>query len=456
MRLLFDHGTLVLVQPPELSLEFVPGLVWDARVALFRAPACRYAEVVHALRDRKLPFVDETRPETATEPRAWSPLPLRPYQQAALLSWELADHRGLLVMPTGSGKTRVALAALAASGRRSLCLVPTRALLQQWLAELRAHYPGPVGCLGDGQRDLQAITVATFESAYRLMPSIGNGFDVLVVDEAHHFGSGLRDEALEMCSAPRRLGLTATPPEQAALSRLSQLLGPIAYQIDVADLAGSYLADFDLVVLPLGLTGPERERYQTDYQAFAEHQRRFRRLYPQGTWQEMVGLAAQTREGRAALDGWRRTRRLLAFTEGKARAVRTLLARHRHSRVLVFTADNATAYAIARQHLIMPMTCDISRREREQALAAFRTGELKALVSARVLNEGIDVPDADVAIIVGSTLGQREHVQRVGRLLRPVPGKRALVYELVTVATSEVWRAAARRRGLGAIDRLSA
>jgi superfamily II DNA or RNA helicase len=118
--------------------------------------------------------------------------------------------------------------------------------------------------------------------------------------------------------------------------------------------------------------------------------------------------------------------------------------------VLVFTADNAAAYAIAREHLIMPITCEIGRRERERALLAFREGKLRALVSARVLNEGIDVPDADVAIIVGGALGEREHVQRIGRLLRPVPGKRAIVYELVTLSTSEARRAAERRRALAA------
>lgn len=96
----------------------------------------------------------------------------------------------------------------------------------------------------------------------------------------------------------------------------------------------------------------------------------------------------------------------------------------------------------------MPVTCDIQRRERDAALAAFRKGEIRALVSARVLNEGIDVPDADVAIIVGGTQNEREHVQRVGRLLRPAPGKRALVYELVTRGTSEIMASARRRRGL--------
>ena len=147
---------------------------------------------------------------------------------------------------------------------------------------------------------------------------------------------------------------------------------------------------------------------------------------------------------------WRRTRRMTGFTQAKAEAVRELLALHRSARVLVFTADNDAAYAVAREHLVMPITCEVSRRERERALDAFRCGGLRVLVSSRVLNEGIDVPDADVAIIVGGTQGQREHVQRIGRLLRPRPGKRAVVYELVTLATAEARHAAERRRGLAA------
>ena len=117
--------------------------------------------------------------------------------------------------------------------------------------------------------------------------------------------------------------------------------------------------------------------------------------------------------------------------------------------MLVFTADNASAYAIAREHLIMPLTCDIGRPERDSVLDAFRRGRLRALVSSRVLNEGLDVPDADVGVVVGGALGEREHVQRVGRLLRPSPGKRALVYELVTRHTMEVSQAWRRRQGLG-------
>jgi hypothetical protein len=116
---------------------------------------------------------------------------------------------------------------------------PRRALLHQWRAELARHYTGTVGCLGDGEREIAKVTVATFEGAYRHMDRIGDRFGLLVVDEAHHFGVGVRDEALEMCAAPRRLALTATAPNGDALERLIVLMGPIVCELGIGDLAGS-------------------------------------------------------------------------------------------------------------------------------------------------------------------------------------------------------------------------
>jgi superfamily II DNA or RNA helicase len=115
---------------------------------------------------------------------------------------------------------------------------------------------------------------------------------------------------------------------------------------------------------------------------------------------------------------------------------------------MVFVGDNETAYRVAREFLIMPLTCDIRRRERASVLERFRSGALRALVSARVLNEGIDVPDAEVGIVVAGRLGGREHVQRVGRVLRPAEHKSALVYELVVQRTAEVSQSARRVEGL--------
>jgi len=448
MRLLFDRGTLLLVDTPsELDPETLPGVLWDPRVGVYRAPAFLWWDITGALRELEVPLEHDGRTEDGTS-ASWSRVELRPYQESALLAWELADRRGLVVLPTGAGKTRLALSAMASTRARTLVLVPTRALLHQWRAEIERFYRGSIGVWGDGDKSLAPVTVVTFESAHRYMDKFGAAFDLLVVDEAHHFGDAVRDDALEMSLAPMRLGLTATPPEGPSLEGLEALVGPIVYQLGVQDLAGTYLAPFDLVVMRLRLDDDERRVYFSEVRLFRRAFLEFREHHPGAEWRDFVAAAGRTAEGRRALAAWRKSRKLLGLTRSKARAVKALLSRHRESRVLVFTADNQAAYTIAKSHLIMPITCEIGRKERERALDWFRKGEVRALVSTRVLNEGIDVPDADVAIIVGGTFGEREHVQRIGRLLRPAPDKRAIIYELVTIETAEARTSARRRRSV--------
>ena len=451
MRLEFDRGTLVCRDVPAgLDPACLPGMLWDERVGVFRAPAERYAALREVLLAHGVAFIDHVTADCRAEvPTAWLDVPLRPYQETALSAWEIAGRRGIVALPTGSGKTRVAVAAASRARVSTLVLVPTRILLEQWLEVLAKFYQGPVGCVGDGIFRVEALTVTTFESAWRHMAMLGGRFGLLIVDEVHHFGSGLRDEALAMSVAPARLGLTATPPtDDAARARLAQLVGPTVYQLAIGDLAGRFLASFDIVVMGVDLTPEERRVYETNRTVFREAFRAFCRMQAEPTWQGFTAVAKRSDSGRRALNAFRCARRMLGLTAKKTELVSSLLQRHRDARVLVFTADNDTAYALARRELIMPITCDIGRKERREALERFRTGELRALVSAQVLNEGIDVPDADVAIIVGGAGGEREYVQRVGRLLRPSAGKRAVVYELVTHATFEVRQSFRRRRGL--------
>ena len=380
----------------------------------------------------------------------WKSVGLREYQAAALSAWELSQARGVIVLPTGSGKTRLALAAMARRRRRTLCLVPTRVLLEQWRGVLADFYDGPIGQYGDGHRELEAVTVATFASAFHHMEALGNRFDLLVVDEAHHFGSGTGDEALELCAAPARLGLTGTPPvRQLQSKRLAELIGPVVYCQRVSDLMGEYLAPLRIVTLLLDLTPDERRAYAAAVAIYLPVVRQFFRQARGAPWQDFQAAAIRTDSGRRALAAWRRSRELTRFTEAKQATLARLLAENRRSRVLVFTGDNDSAYQIARDHCIMPITRDIGRAERRRALESFSTGELRVLVSTRVLNEGIDVPDAQTAILVGGRQGIREYQQRVGRLLRPAPGKEATVYELVTRNTHEIRNSRNGRRELG-------
>jgi superfamily II DNA or RNA helicase len=446
LRIDFDRGTLRIQGLEAAPVNGVSGLPlrWDPRVRAHRARALDYAALLSKLKPFA-PLDDRVPPPGMAEarPAPWKPIDLRPYQEAALDAWIAAGRRGVVLLPTGSGKTRLALSAMAATRLRTLCLVPTRALLRQWHRAVSREYGGEVGCLGDSERRLAPVTIATFESAYRFMPRIGNRFELVVVDEAHHFGGGQRDEALEMAAAPFRLGLTATPPElKHHRARLAELIGPNVFELSVSDLAGIHLAPFDVMTLPIDLTPEERRLYHEWHVLYREPLEDFRRGHPAASWDSFLRWASRSERGRRAVAAWRRARRLLAYPEGKRLLLASLLERHRADRLMVFVEGNETAYRIAREHLIMPLTCDIRRGERTSVLESFASGALRALVSARVLNEGIDVPDAEVGILVAGRLGEREYVQRVGRLLRPRESKRALVYEMAVRGTGEVSRSA--------------
>lgn len=446
----FDRGTIVGRLSATQSAE-IPGMVWDNRVGAWRASA-------HKLVDLQSTVIGQTPPPgTASLDSvqwSWHPFDLRPYQQAALAAWSLNAHRGIVVLPTGSGKTRLALAAAASLRRPTLCLVPTRVLLGQWIAELRRVYDGPIGVFGDGERTLAELTVATFASAWRHMAEIGERFDTLIIDEAHHFGNAVQDEALEMCAARHRLGLTATPPsEGGTLTRLTELVGPVVFQRKIADLAGTFLAPFETYSWFLPLTASERQTYERAMLSFHQFSRTVRAQIPNAVWADLVRVAGQSPAGQAAMAGYRRARATVALTKAKGRALVGLLRRHASSRILVFTADTATAYRLSRFLFVPALTADIKRKERDEIIKAFRTGDLPIIVSCRVLNEGVDVPDADVAIILGGTNGGREHVQRVGRVLRPAAGKVAVVYELIAADTFEVRQSRRRREAVGEVAR---
>ena len=123
-----------------------------------------------------------------------------------------------------------------------------------------------------------------------------------------------------------------------------------------------------------------------------------------------------------------------------------LLARHAADRVLIFTADNATVYQIARQYLVPAITHQTKTRERKQILERFHSGEYPIVVTSQVLNEGVDVPAANVGIVLSGTSTIRENVQRLGRLLRKQKGKQAILYEVVARGTTEEFASDRRRQ----------
>jgi superfamily II DNA or RNA helicase len=372
---------------------------------------------------------------------------LRWYQREALAAWGAAGRRGVIALPTGAGKTVVGVAAIASCAVSALCLVPTRVLLEQWATVLTRHLRD-VGRLGDGQHSVAPVTVATYSSAIAWAPRIGDRFGLVIVDEAHHVGAECPGEVLEMLVATTRLGLTATPPTGDAGLALERHVGSVVYTLAIDDLVGDALAAFDLVTIPIRLTKNERSRYEATRKQFAAAFSAFQRTSPGADWAAFLAAAMRSEGGRCAVAAWRTSKMLLAYPEDKRRVLRELLRRHNQQRTLVFTQDNRTAYAVARDFLVCPITHEIGRRERADVLTRFGAGEVNVIVSAQVLDEGVDVPEAEIAIIVGGSASSRRHVQRIGRVLRPGPDKRARVYELTVSDTVEVDYVRRRRRGI--------
>jgi superfamily II DNA or RNA helicase len=420
---------------------------WDARQALHRAPAVAYAEIVRWLRAAGRGYQDEARAYEELEPSTTERQPPFPYQREALGAWEAQQSRGVVVLPTGSGKTFVATLAMDSRRRSTLVVVPTLDLLHQWYDVLLAAFPHPVGIVGGGYYEPSAITVTTYDSAYLHMARLGNRFGLVVFDECHHLPSESYAQAARCCLAPFRLGLSATPERvDGGEQRYAELIGPVVYRRDIDELSGSYLAPYETERITVALSDAERTDYDAARATYLAFVRRMGiRLSAPSGWSEFVILSSRSVEGRQAMAAYRRQRTLALGAEGKLAVLERLLHAHRQDRVILFTEDNATVYRIARRFLVPAITHQTKVKERSAILSALNEGRLGAVVTSKVLNEGVNVPDANVAVVLSGSGSVREHVQRLGRILRKRQGKRAVLYELVAASTAEEGLSARRR-----------
>jgi superfamily II DNA or RNA helicase len=442
----FFDGTLELRHLP--CPELMPAeIMWDPRVMAHRLPAIYYADVVMTLIRHRLPYRDEARRyEVLTEPMTLSRTP-RPFQQEAIDEW-LPRRQGVVVLPTGAGKTFVAMMAISAVARSALVVVPTLELVRQWYQNLSEAFPQPVGAVGGGDYNPQPLTVITYDSAYNHMSHLGNRYGLIIFDECHHLPSDTYSFAARSCLAPYRLGLSATPERADGMhSRLQTLIGPIVYRRDVVELAGDYLADYSTEQVIIELTDEERQDYQRErgiYKDFIVSQG-IRLSSPTG-WSEFVMRSARSQEGRRAMKAFQRQRQLAFAAPSKLKKVEQLLHQHRADKTLLFTQNNDTAYEVASQFLVPVITHQTKPTERAEILSGFSEGRYRAIVTSKVLNEGVDVPDANVAIVISGSGSVREHVQRLGRILRRASeDKQAKLYELIAADTSEAYTSARRR-----------
>jgi superfamily II DNA or RNA helicase len=451
IELFYESGTLVATGATRSDLP--DPFVWDGRTRQWRAPANAYRDAILRLRESGIPHEDLAAAFERPTLESRVALAPRPYQREALAAWRREELHGVVVLPTGAGKTAVAVEAIERVGRSTLIVVPTLALLKQWYSVLSDSFGSSVtvGLLGGGYHEVTPLTVTTYDSAYIHAERYGDRFALVVYDEVHHLPAPKNAMIPKMLLAPYSLGLTATPERpDGGHELLPDLVGPIVYRRSPEDLAGTYLAPYELVRIPIELTAQERFEYaQADavYRDFLSKHRLPMRS-PED-WQRFILVAATSHSGgREALLAARRRREIQGGAMRKGATLETLLRRHWDDRVIVFAKSVEEVYSLSQRFLIPGVTYETPARERKEILDRFREGRYRAVIASDVLNEGVDVPDAGVGIILAGSASRREYVQRLGRILRPREGKRATLYELVTAETGEVHAARRRREAL--------
>ncbi|MDX9721807.1 MAG: DEAD/DEAH box helicase family protein [Myxococcota bacterium] len=467
LRIRFDRGTLLVDGCPlkadgsfsdrchaleddtaQAALAMLgEGFSFDRRVNAHRSLALEYRPLLMRLHRASHPYLDQARAYQTLSLQHRARLEPFEHQREALDAWNATGGQGVVVLPTGSGKTFLAELAIAKIARSTLVLTPTIDLMSQWYDTLCAAFDQPIGLLGGGSHDPQALTISTYDSAYIHIENLGNRFGLLIFDEVHHLPSSSYALAAECAIAPYRLGLTATPERSDdAHQRYPKLVGPIVYQKAIKALAGTHLSDYDVLHVEVELSPEERRLYDEERALYLDFLRKNGiRMSSGGGWQDFVRSSSRSTQGRRALRAYQQQRRIALGCVNKLDYLAMLLRRHRQDRVIVFTNDNATAYAISRRFLIPTITHQTPVRERKTLLERFNDGSYPCLVTSKVLNEGVNVPAANVGIVLSGSGSVREHVQRLGRILRRVENKHALLYEIVARATHEEFVSERRR-----------
>lgn len=436
----YHQGTLVLDHfSDEARALLSEWIVLDPRTLEWRAEARRYREIVLALRAGKITYEDQARQYDKLPLALKAPLTPRTHQAEALEAWKTAERVGVVALPTGAGKTILAMMMMVSVQRPTLIIVPTIDLMHQWYAVVKKFFDTKIGLLGGGSHDIEPITIATYDSAAIHAERLGPKFGLIVFDECHHL-PGPQYAMIAICAiAPFRLGLSATVERPDGKEELIyDLIGPKVYEGVIHELEAKTLAPYDVVQIEVEMSPEEWTAWTAARNIYKDFLKRNRVNFASGRgWQEFLIAVARQKDGPAAMDAYRAQKKLAQSSKAKITELWNIFQTHPGERILIFTDDNDTAYHIGREFFVPVLTHHTKSKERQLILDEFRAGRMKAIATSKVLNEGVDVPEASVGVVISGSGTVREHVQRLGRILRHQTGKRATLYEIISRGTGE-------------------
>lgn len=406
---------------------------------------------------------------SSSRPPAHDELPkLHAWQARALAAWRAAGSHGIVEAVTGAGKTRVALEALIediAAGMAGVVIVPTLDLMDQWSKILeRSMTPTGrrvrVGRLGGGSADSlrhHDVLIVTAASAARHELFDPRREGILVADEVHHLGAETWSLGLEE-DFVHRLGLTATyEREDLGLEEfVTPYFGKIVYSLRYAEaLKDGVIAHFRVLFAGCELLPTERAAYDDANEKAGRYRARLINEYglpaePFGRFMRAVQVARASGEEGAGkfagfyLSAFAKRRALLSEATAKFDLLADVAPAIKSAdRTIAFANTKVAAHKVVeilgrRGVAGRVLTADMDLDERRGVFAGFEDGEHELVAAPKLLDEGVDVPSADLAIVLASSRSRRQLVQRMGRVIRPKPdGREARVLILFTEGTSE-------------------
>lgn len=447
--LYYDKGSIVIS-----GINQIPYSVIDPRTNQLRALALHYQDIITYLQNSGIQYEDNVMELIPIQNLRIENinLSLRAYQKKAIENWIKAGKKGCIILPTGSGKTIIAIKLIEIINSSTLIVVPTLDLMEQWTKFLSKYFQKlEIGNIGGGIFNITGITVSTYDSSYIRSSFIGNKFAFVIFDELHHLAAPGYRTIAEQFASPYRLGLTATYEREDNLHLdFPRLVGGIVYQSSVNELArDKHLASFTVEKRYVKLLPEEEIEYQKNYDQYLSFLHKLGLRYDHIALQKLIMISGKNQYARNALLARNKALDIALNSQSKIAELRKILSENPNRKTIIFTQHNKLVYLISNNFLIPFITHKSSKQEREDALNGFRDGRYRVLVTSKVLDEGVDVPDAELGIIVSGTGSKREFIQRLGRLLRTKPNfTNAKLIEIISSGTSEINTSVRRKQAL--------
>ena len=384
--------------------------------------------------------------------------PLYDWQHKALAKWNENDKKGIIAAVTGSGKTRVAHAAMsqwfAENPKGSVSIVvPKIPLLDQWKDELSEIFTDRnVGRMGGGHKEWYGtINVLVIDTAVKVLGGRQGGLGtahLVIVDECHSLGAETYREALT-CLNHATLGLSATPErEDTGLEVIAPLLGDIIFRYTYREaIRDGVIPPFTLKAVKVSLQPKERLLYDNLQFKIRNYSKNLSMKYGGGgnliaRCQYLLNKGTQDPDIGGFLTAIREQKELVNSAKNRFSALDILLHRHvsvGEQQTMLFheSVPEIQSLAIKYAHL-KPLEYHYkvtsSKKKRQAILESFKEGESKLLLSCRALSEGFNPPKAEIGIMLSGTRSVRSRIQTLGRLLR---GEDATVYFVYVADTKD-------------------